>query len=87
LGLPYCILGQLMMRFTSGQSLGGALLADVLDRSLRSDIAAFSLLVDAKDAHAASFSAHHGFIGLPDSPLSLLLPLATAKSAKVCAVF
>ncbi len=65
-----------------GQGLGGALLADALDRSLRSEIAAYALLVDAKDAYAAAFYAHHGFVALPDSPLSLFLPLATAKSAK-----
>jgi GNAT superfamily N-acetyltransferase len=65
-----------------GQGLGGALLADALDRSLRSEIAAYALLVDAKDAQAAAFYAHHGFVALPDSPLSLFLPLATAKTAR-----
>jgi GNAT superfamily N-acetyltransferase len=66
-----------------GQGLGGALLADALDRSLRSEIAAYALLVDAKDAHAVAFYTHHGFIALPDSPLSLFLPLATAKTAQI----
>jgi ribosomal protein S18 acetylase RimI-like enzyme len=64
-----------------GQGLGGALLADALARCIRSDIAAYALLVDAKDAAAAAFYRHHGFIGLPDSPLSLFLPLATARVA------
>jgi ribosomal protein S18 acetylase RimI-like enzyme len=61
-----------------GQGLGGALLADALDRAIRSEIAAFALMVDAKDEAAAAFYRHHGFIALPDS-LTLFLPLATAK--------
>lgn len=61
-----------------GQGLGGALLADALDRAVRSEIAAYALMVDAKDELAAAFYQHHGFIALPDSPLTLFLPLATA---------
>jgi len=62
-----------------GQGLGAALLADALSRSFISDIAAYAMLVDAKDDKAAAFYLHHGFIPLPDSPLSLFLPLATAS--------
>lgn len=61
-----------------GQGLGGALLADALDRAIRSEIAAFAMMVDAKDEAAAAFYRHHGFVALPDS-LTLFLPLATAK--------
>ena len=61
-----------------GQGLGGALLADALDRAVRSEIAAFALIVDAKDEAATAFYRHHGFIALPYS-LSMFLPLATAK--------
>ena len=61
-----------------GQGLGGALLADALVRAIRSEIAAFAMMVDAKDEAAASFYRHHGFVALPDS-LTLFLPLATAK--------
>jgi ribosomal protein S18 acetylase RimI-like enzyme len=61
-----------------GQGLGGALLADALDRAFRLEIAAFALIVDAKDEAAAAFYRHHGFIALPDSP-TMFLPLATAK--------
>lgn len=59
-----------------GQGLGGALLADALDRSARSEIAAFALMVDAKDEKALAFYRHHGFIALPDSARALFLPLA-----------
>ncbi len=62
-----------------GQGLGGALLADALDHAARSEIAAFALMVDAKDEAAAAFYRHHGFIALPDSPLTLFLPLATVQ--------
>ena len=62
-----------------GQGLGGALLADSLDRAARSEIAASALMVDAKDETAAAFYLHHGFIALPDSPLTLFLPLATVR--------
>lgn len=62
-----------------GQGLGGALLADALDRTARSEIAAFALMVDAKDEAAVAFYRHHGFVVLPDSPLTLFLPLATVQ--------
>ena len=39
-----------------GQGLGGALLADALDRAARSEIAAFALMVDAKNEAAASLT-------------------------------
>lgn len=65
-----------------GQGLGGALLADALNRAARSEIAAYALMVDAKDEAAAAFYRHHGFIALPDSPLTLFLPLATALASR-----
>jgi ribosomal protein S18 acetylase RimI-like enzyme len=65
-----------------GQGLGGALLADALDRAAHSDIAAYAMMVDAKDEGAVAFYRHHGFIVLPDSPLTLFLPLATALASQ-----
>jgi len=65
-----------------GQGLGGALLADALDRAARSEIAAHALMVDAKDEAAAAFYRHHGFIALPDSPRTLFLPLATVLRSR-----
>lgn len=65
-----------------GQGLGGALLADALDRAARPEIAANALTVDAKDEAAAAFYRHHGFIALPDSPWTLFLPLATVRTAR-----
>ena len=65
-----------------GLGLGGALLADALDRAIRADIAAYALVVDAKDASAAAFYRHHGLIALPDQPMTLFVPLATARLAQ-----
>ena len=65
-----------------GQGLGGALLADSLDRAARSEIAAYAMMVDAKDEAAAAFYRHHGFIVLPDSPRTLFLPRATVQPAR-----
>ena len=60
-----------------GRGLGGALLADALTRAVRSEIAAFALVVDAKGETAAAFYRHHGFLALPDATLTLFLPLAS----------
>jgi ribosomal protein S18 acetylase RimI-like enzyme len=75
--LPTVRMGRLAVdQAFKAQGLGGALLADALNRAARSEIAAFALIVDAKDETAAAFYRHHGFIALPDSPLTLFLPLA-----------
>jgi ribosomal protein S18 acetylase RimI-like enzyme len=63
-----------------GQGLGGALLADALDRAARAEIAAFALMVDAKDEAAAAFYRHHGFIAMPDAAQTLFLPLASLSA-------
>ncbi len=63
-----------------GMGLGAALLADALRRAATAEIAAYALVVDAKDEGAARFYARHGFIALPEQPLFLFLPLATVKS-------
>ncbi|NRR32911.1 GNAT family N-acetyltransferase [Oxalobacteraceae bacterium] len=65
-----------------GQGLGGALLADAIERCTRAEIAAYALLVDAKDEQAATFYKHHGFLPLHDTPLTLFLPLAGAATAR-----
>jgi len=65
-----------------GQGLGSALLADALDRAARAEIAAYALVVEAKDDPAATFYKHHDFIALPDSSMTLFLPLATVNQAR-----
>lgn len=76
--VPTVRMGRLAVdRAFKGQGLGGALLADALTRVARSEIAAYALVVDAKDEPAAAFYRHHGFIALPETPLTLFLPQAT----------
>jgi ribosomal protein S18 acetylase RimI-like enzyme len=77
--VPAVRMGRLAVdREYRGRGLGGALLADALDRATRAEIAAFALLVDAKDGAAAAFYRHHGFIALPSSSMTLFLSLATS---------
>ena len=64
-----------------GMGLGGALLADAFDRAIRAEIAAYALVVDAKDESAAACYRHHGLIAFPSQPVALFLPLATAGRA------
>jgi ribosomal protein S18 acetylase RimI-like enzyme len=81
--VPAIRIGRLAIdRACKGLGLGGALLADALDRAARSEIAAYAMMVDAKDESAADFYRHHGFLALPDSPLTLFLPLATVQLAR-----
>ena len=54
-----------------GQGLGAALLADALERAQHAEIAAFALVVDAKDEQASAFYRHHGFTALSEASLTL----------------
>jgi len=60
-----------------GQGFGKLLLGCAIDRCLkaRQQIAAYALLVDAKDDVARAFYVHFGFKTLQDAPLTLYLPL------------
>jgi GNAT superfamily N-acetyltransferase len=60
-----------------GKGLGGILLGLAVERCMqaRQQVAAYALLVDAKDEQAAEFYEHYGFTALQDMPLSLYLPL------------
>ena len=62
-----------------GRRLGGALLLNAAMRALRSEIAVFALVVDAKDGEAAAFYRHHGFSALASSPLQLIAPTETFR--------
>ena len=60
-----------------GEGLGAMLLGLAVDRCLkaRAQVAAYALLVDAKNPGAAGFYQHHGFIPCADAPMTLYLPL------------
>jgi ribosomal protein S18 acetylase RimI-like enzyme len=75
--VPAVRLGRLAIdREFQGKKLGAALLANALERTLRSDIACFALVVDAKNETTAAFYTHYGFTALKEKPLFLFLPLA-----------
>jgi GNAT superfamily N-acetyltransferase len=78
--IPAVRMGRLAVdRRFQRRGLGGALLADALTRVLTSPVAAYALLVDAKDEDAVAFYRHHGFIPLRSQPRALFLPVATAE--------
>lgn len=80
--VPAARIGRLAVDATErGKGLGGALLADALARSLRSEVSVYAAVVDAKDDRAAAFYRHHGFVAYGSQPRALFLPLATAKAA------
>ena len=60
-----------------GQGLGKLLLGCAVDRCLkaRQQVAAFALVVDAKDDVARNFYLHFGFRSLQDTRMTLYLPL------------
>ena len=60
-----------------GQGLGKRLLGCAVDRCLqaRQKVAAYALIVDAKNADAKSFYEHFGFVAFTDKALSLYLSL------------
>lgn len=80
--IPTVRLGRLAVDHTcQGQGLGGALLADALERALRSEVASWAMVVDAKGEAATAFYRHHGFIEFPSSSRKLFLPLTVAGKA------
>ncbi|MBB5209145.1 GNAT family N-acetyltransferase [Chiayiivirga flava] len=86
--VPAVRLGRLAIdRSLRGQGYGSALLADALQRSARADIAAYALLVDAKDEIAAAFYRHHDFIALVDAANTLFLPLSGVAALVAAAGF
>ncbi len=60
-----------------GKGLGKCLLGLAVDRCLhaKEEVAAYALIVDAKDERAKSFYERHGFTACVDQPLTLYLPL------------
>ena len=60
-----------------GQGLGKRLLGCAVDRCLqaRQKVAAYALIVDAKNANAKSLYEHFGFVAFVDKPLSLYLSM------------
>lgn len=66
-----------------GQGVGGQLLLAAGRRCLlaSAEVGGVALVIDAKNERAAVWYASYGAVPLTDVPLSLLLPLATIKTA------
>ncbi len=78
--VPVARLGRLAVAAAyHGLGLGAALLWDAIDRAARSEVAVYALLVDAKDETAEAFYRQYGFVALPETPRTLVLPLERVK--------
>ncbi|WP_217426585.1 GNAT family N-acetyltransferase [Candidatus Methylobacter favarea] len=74
--VPVARLGRLAVHLDyRGQKLGCALLWDAMTRAIRSEVAIFALVVDAKDDQAVSFYHHHSFVKFGSLPNQLILSL------------
>jgi GNAT superfamily N-acetyltransferase len=82
--IPAAIIGRLARAESErGSGLGGVLLADALRRVVdaASLIAAYAIVVDAKDDAGKRFYESYGFIPLASRPKRLFLPMETAAAA------
>jgi len=74
--VPATLLGRLAVdQKYQGQGYGRFLLADALHRAVRSEIASFALIVDAKNEAARRFYERESFLPLPDQPMKLFRPM------------
>ncbi len=75
--VPATLLGRLAVdRAYQGRGYGRFLLADALFRAVRSEIASFAVIVDAKDEAALRFYERESFLPFPDEPMKLFRPMA-----------
>jgi predicted GNAT family N-acyltransferase len=74
--VPATLLGRLAIdQRHRGQRLGELLLFDACARVLKSEIATFALVVDAKDAAAERFYTRYRFLGLVAGSRRMFLPV------------
>jgi GNAT superfamily N-acetyltransferase len=75
--VPATLLGRLAVdQNYQGRGYGRFLLADALLRAIRSEIASFAVVVDAKDQAARRFYERESFLPFPDQPMKLFRPMA-----------
>ena len=79
--VPVARLGRLAVDRVSRSQARRRPLWDAGMRASRSEIAAFALVVDAKDESAEAFYLHHGFVPLGSGSGQLVLPLSTFAKA------
>jgi GNAT superfamily N-acetyltransferase len=75
--VPATLLGRLAVdRRHQGKGYGRFLLADALHRAVRSEIASFAVIVDAKDDNARKFYERESFLPFREQPMKLFRPTA-----------
>jgi len=82
--IPAVLIGRLARAERArGAGVGDLLLADAVQRALAAttSVAAWAIVVDAKDERGRSFYQAHGFIPLPSRPNRLFLMMETAALA------
>lgn len=84
--VPATLMGRLAVDHRHrGKSLGELLLFDAFARALRSEIASYAFVVDAKDERAQAFYERYRFRSLTDRSRRLFVPMA--EIAKLLSVF
>ncbi len=76
--VPCFRMGRLAVHSTHhGRGLGRLLIACAVERCLeaKKHVAAYALVVDAKNGKSKAFYEHYGFTACRDNPMSLYLPL------------
>jgi GNAT superfamily N-acetyltransferase len=82
--VPGARLGRLAVaKAYQGQKLGRVLLIAALEQIAKTSeaIGIALVFVDAKDSDVARFYGKFGFLPVPDSPLTLYMPIATVRNA------
>ena len=75
--IPATLMGRLAVATSDrGRRLGEFLLLDAFSRALRSEIASFAFVVDAKDERAAAFYGRYRFLPLDQQGHRLFVPMA-----------
>jgi GNAT superfamily N-acetyltransferase len=78
--VPATLLGRLAVdRRHQGKGYGRFLLGDALHRAVRSEIASFAMIVDAKDESARRFYERESFLPFPDQPMKLFRPMTDIR--------
>lgn len=80
--VPATLVGRLAVDYRHrGKGYGRHMLADALFRAMRSEIASFAVVVDAKDENAQRFYERESFIRFSGQPMRLYRPIDDYRKA------